>query len=65
MPCPKCGSSRLSVREATGFEALLLLFITKRKYRCFDCKHYFRALDRRRVPRDKVASSAKAGQAAT
>jgi transposase len=37
----------LILREATGFERLILLFITKRRYRCRDCQSSFRAADRR------------------
>jgi len=57
MPCPACGSNRLLLREATGFERVVLLFIAKRKYRCRDCNHAYRAVDRRRIPRDRVAMS--------
>jgi hypothetical protein len=60
MPCPVCGSSKLKLREATGLERLILLFISKRKYRCRECNLAFRAPDRRRTPRDKVPMHGKA-----
>jgi DNA-directed RNA polymerase subunit RPC12/RpoP len=61
MPCPDCGSNRLWFREATGTERLVLLFISKRKYRCLDCDRVFRSVDRRRIPRnDNVEMSSKA-----
>jgi hypothetical protein len=60
MPCPACGSNKLRLREATGLEYLILLFISKRKYRCRECRLAFRMPDRRRVPRDKPEAG-KAG----
>jgi hypothetical protein len=54
MPCPSCGSNNLALREARGFEWLVLLFTTKRKYRCRECNQWFRAPDRRRMPRGKM-----------
>lgn len=50
--CPACGSKNLSLREATGLEYLILLFISKRKYRCRECQTRFRMPDRRKVPRE-------------
>jgi len=62
MTCPKCTVSRdFKIRYATGFEYIVLLFITHRKYTCRKCGHSFRAPDRRQHKRDKgevrVASS--------
>jgi DNA-directed RNA polymerase subunit RPC12/RpoP len=61
VPCPDCGSNRLRVRGATGLEWFVLLFISKRKYRCLECDRVFRSVDRRRVPRtDNVEKPGKA-----
>lgn len=62
MACPACGSNKLRFREATGLEYLILLFISKRKYRCRECGLSFRMPDRRRVPRNKPEAG-KAGRA--
>lgn len=60
MPCPKCGSHQLKIREAKGLEWVVLLFRSKRKYRCRDCGYAFRAPDRRGTPRDAAALQGKA-----
>jgi hypothetical protein len=65
MPCPACGSNKLKLREATGLERLILLFISKRKYRCRECNIAFRAPDRRRTRREKVSMQGKAGSIST
>jgi hypothetical protein len=65
MPCPACGSNKLRLREATGLERLILLFISKRKYRCRECNIAFRAPDRRRMRREKVSMRGKAGSIPT
>jgi hypothetical protein len=52
MPCPKCSSNFLMIRQQTGFERIALLFTELRKYMCQDCGHVFRAPDRRRFKRE-------------
>ena len=52
LTCKMCGSDRLTIRQPTGFERIALFFTKKRKYRCLICKHAFRAMDRRKQPRD-------------
>jgi DNA-directed RNA polymerase subunit RPC12/RpoP len=62
--CPGCGSDRLEIRQRTGFERMMAHFTPKRKYRCLICRHRFRALDRRRWPREDgetLESASKAG----
>ena len=56
LTCKMCGSDRLNLRQRTGFEKIMLLFTSKRKYQCLICKHTFRALDRRRVSREVGAA---------
>jgi hypothetical protein len=46
--CPKCGSIHVKVKQAKGIERILKFWTGKRKYRCHDCFHLFRAADRRR-----------------
>jgi len=58
MTCPKCKSSELRIRQATGIEFVVLLFISLRKYRCRGCGHSFRAEDRRKAAREGVRSEA-------
>jgi transposase-like protein len=65
MPCPDCGSTKLLFREATGLEWLVLLFISRRKYRCFDCKRAFRAFDRSGESREEPEMVAKTNPAST
>jgi hypothetical protein len=50
--CPKCGSAHLKIKQLKGVERLLLLWTGKRKYKCQNCFHLFRATDRRRLPRE-------------
>jgi hypothetical protein len=45
--CGQCGATQLAVRKRAGFEVLMVLLTGKRKYICLNCKHGFRALDRR------------------
>jgi len=52
LTCPKCRSADLKIRRATGFERIVLLFTSNRKYRCQDCGSKFRAPDRRSVSRN-------------
>jgi transposase-like protein len=56
--CPICRSSSLSIRKLEGFERLMVIFTGKRKYICRDCEHKFRAVDRRRVPRENPGAQA-------
>jgi transposase-like protein len=58
MPCPRCASNNLRIRQATGLEFLVLLFISKRRYTCRECDKVFRAPDRRQSRRDEAESSA-------
>lgn len=55
MKCPKCQGSTLKIKPAAGFEFLLLLFISKRKYTCASCGHAYRAPDRREFKRESAA----------
>jgi hypothetical protein len=50
--CPKCGSIHLKIKQLKGMERILLLWTGKRKYRCTNCFHIFRANDRRKVGRE-------------
>jgi hypothetical protein len=49
------------IRQNTGVERLRIAFTGMRRYRCLDCEAVFRAVDRRRTPRDEkdVAGAAK------
>jgi DNA-directed RNA polymerase subunit RPC12/RpoP len=51
MGCPYCRSEYLVIRQRTGWEWVVLLFTTTRKYYCVACGQSFRAPDRRKVPR--------------
>jgi transposase-like protein len=55
MGCPKCASDELLIRERTGWERIVALFTSLRKYRCRNCDHTFRAPDRRRSARNRKA----------
>lgn len=52
--CPRCRSTILMIRQATGVERLMIFLTQKRKYLCPICNLSFRAPDRRRIPRDEV-----------
>jgi DNA-directed RNA polymerase subunit RPC12/RpoP len=58
MACPNCASNQLMIRERTGWERIMALFTSLRKYRCRDCDHVFRAADRRRGFRDPNSPAA-------
>jgi DNA-directed RNA polymerase subunit RPC12/RpoP len=45
--CPRCGSNVLLIKQAEGFERLLVNITGKRLYRCRMCETSFRAPDRR------------------
>ena len=51
MQCPRCGSNFLMIKLAEGLERLIVAFTGLRQYRCQECDHPFRALDRRNAPR--------------
>lgn len=50
--CPKCGSAHLKIKQLKGIERFLLLWTGKRKYKCQNCFHLFREMDRRKAPRE-------------
>lgn len=52
MGCPSCKSNDLKIRQATGIEFIILLFISLRKYTCRRCGTKFRAPDRRKQSRE-------------
>ncbi len=58
--CPKCGSTHLKIKQAKGFERILMWWTGKRKYRCHNCFILFRAPDRRRTYRDDSKGPAPA-----
>jgi hypothetical protein len=41
----------MMIKKRSGLERLVIFFTGKRKYRCRNCLHVFRAMDRRRSPR--------------
>jgi hypothetical protein len=53
MKCRKCGSSDFRIRQGTGIEFLVLLFISLRKYTCQRCGRSVRAPDRRQRKREE------------
>ena len=55
MPCPKCASDRLSIRNVNGFERVIHFLTGMRKYRCRECNFAFRTPDRRRFPRESAS----------
>jgi hypothetical protein len=57
MPCPKCRSNRLKIKQLSGMERIVAFFTKERSYRCRDCNHGFRAADRRRFSRDLPAAA--------
>jgi rubredoxin len=52
LKCPECHSTNLKIRRATGFERIMLLFTSKRKFCCVGCGLGFRAADRRSISRE-------------
>jgi tRNA(Ile2) C34 agmatinyltransferase TiaS len=50
--CPMCDSCSLFIKHRKGLECLLIFLTGKRKYHCKQCGTFFRAIDRRRIPRD-------------
>ena len=55
--CPKCGSTRLKIKQAKGIERILMFWTGKRKYRCHNCFNLFRAQDRRRSYRTEESKA--------
>jgi len=51
--CPRCRSDFLMIKKLEGVERFVVYITAKRKYRCRDCNHIFRAPDRRRKPREE------------
>jgi hypothetical protein len=41
------------IKKLEGVERFVVYITAKRKYRCRDCNHIFRAPDRRRKPREE------------
>jgi hypothetical protein len=39
------------IKKRAGLERFIIYFSGKRRYRCRNCLHVFRAIDRRRSPR--------------
>src|SRR5579863_10379129 len=50
--CRHCCCDHLWIKQAAGFERLLIFFTRRRKYLCQRCGKVFRAPDRRRSNRD-------------
>jgi DNA-directed RNA polymerase subunit RPC12/RpoP len=55
MPCPRCSSDRLGIRQKSGLESLWILVTGMRKFHCLDCDKIFRAPDRRKKMRSAGA----------
>jgi DNA-directed RNA polymerase subunit RPC12/RpoP len=51
--CPKCGSSFLLIKHKTFSERFMIAMTGRRKYCCQDCGTFFRAQDRRKLPREE------------
>jgi hypothetical protein len=49
--CPICRSTYLKIKKRVGLERIASFLTGQRKYRCCECKHIFRAIDRRRISR--------------
>jgi len=49
--CPRCSSTVLKIKKRAGLERIIAFLTGERKYRCRDCEHVFRAVDRRREQR--------------
>jgi hypothetical protein len=56
--CPRCQSNVLLIRNAVGFERILILLTGKRQFWCQRCSFGFRAPDRRKRPRPAGIPSA-------
>ena len=50
--CPKCSSSFLLIKHKTLWERFMIGMTGQRKYCCQDCGIFFRAQDRRAIPRE-------------
>lgn len=53
--CPDCQSGSLKIRRLKGWERVMVFLSDRRKYGCNDCGLWFRARDRRSVPREADA----------
>jgi hypothetical protein len=51
--CPDCYSESLKIKRLKGWERLMVFLSDRRKYGCNDCGLWFRAADRRRIPREE------------
>jgi hypothetical protein len=49
--CPICHSTLLKIKKRVGLERIASFLTGQRKYRCCECAHIFRAVDRRRRAR--------------
>jgi len=61
LKCTECGARQLAVRKRSGLEMVMVLLTGKRKYICLNCKHGFRAVDRRRFPAQSPSQSTEEG----
>jgi hypothetical protein len=61
--CPICRSTYLKIKKRVGLERIAAFLTGQRKYRCCECKHMFRAVDRRRMPRMDEANPLAVPQA--
>jgi transposase-like protein len=50
--CPRCFSQALKIKKRKGWERMMVFLTEKRKYYCIDCGKTFRAVDRRKTPRE-------------
>ncbi len=53
--CPRCYSQNLKIKMAKGWERIMVFLTDQRRYRCLECGKAFRAVDRRRTPREGAA----------
>ena len=49
--CPNCHSTVLKIKKRVGLERIASFLTGQRKYRCRECRHVFRAVDRRQMTR--------------
>jgi hypothetical protein len=49
--CPICRSTYLKIKKRVGLERIASFLTGQRKYLCCECKHIFRAVDRRQIRR--------------
>jgi hypothetical protein len=58
--CPICRSTYLKIKKRAGIERIASFLTGQRKYLCCECKHTFRAVDRRRLSRMDAAGALSA-----